>query len=128
MSGIVEQIKRSICHAYCLDDLGNDDYFIHTNKYFDDGDELHIVLKILSNGYELTDEDHTLMWLSYEDYNFTLISDKIIEQNGIRLDKGRIFIVFDNLESIGDALSSMEQAIIQIADMRTFSKNPKNES
>jgi hypothetical protein len=128
MSEIIEQIKRSICHAYGLDDLGNGDYLIHTNKYFDDGDELHIVLKILSNGYELTDEDHTLMWLSYEDYNFTLISDKIIEQNGIRLDKGRIFIVFDNLESIGDALSSMEQAIIQIADMRTFSKNPKNES
>lgn len=127
MSEIIEQIKRSICHAYGLDDLGNGDYLIHTNKYFDDGDELHIVLKILSNGYELTDEGHTLMWLSYEEYNFTpireSIRDKIIEQNGVKLDEGRITVVFDDLESVGDALSSMEQAIIQIADMRRLSRN-----
>ena len=127
MSEIIEQIRRSICHVYSLDDLGHDDYLIHTNKYFDDGDELHIVLKIVSNGYELTDEGHTLMWLSYEDYNFTPIREsirnKIIEQNGVELDEGRIFIVADDIESVGDALSSIEQAIIQIADMRRLSRN-----
>jgi len=126
MSEIVEQIKRSICHTYGLEDLGHDDYLIHTGKYFDDGDELHIVLKIMTDGYELTDEGHTMMWLSYEDYNFTpireSIRDKIIKQNGVRLDDGRICVLINDIDSIGIALSSMEQAIIQIANMRRLSR------
>ena len=127
MKEIIESIKKSICHTYDLDDLGNNEYLIHTDKYYDDGDELHIVLKITPDGYELTDEGHTMMWLSYEDYNFTPIRETIlkglIEQNCVKLESGRICTFVKETADVGGALSSLEQAIIQVADMRHLSRS-----
>ena len=54
----------------------------------DDGDELHIVLKITDDDIVITDEGHTMMWLSYEDFKFTPTREsmfrKIISQNCVR--------------------------------------------
>ena len=127
MKDLVRLIRESVGESYDLEDLGSGDYLVHTGKYFDDGDELHIVLKVQGDGYELTDEGHTLMWLSYEDYNFTplreALRDGIIEQNQVRLDNGRICASVDNISEIGEALSCMEQAVIQIAGMRHLSRS-----
>ena len=126
MNPKIEEIKRSICHSYNLEDLGSGDYLIHTDKYFDDGDELHIVLKT-SDGLSLTDEGHTMMWLSYEDYIFTPLREallkNIISQNQVRLEEGRICTFMEAIDEIGESLSCMEQAIIQVADMRHLSRS-----
>jgi len=127
MESIINAIKESICSSYDIEELGSEEYMVHTDKYFDDGDELHIVLKKEKEGYELTDEGHTLMWLSYEEYNFTplreALRDAIIEQNQVRLDNGRIHTFVKEITKIGEALSSMEQAILQIAGMRHLSRS-----
>ena len=124
MNDTIEAIKRSICSTYSFDELGPDEYLIHTGKYFDDGDELHIVLRISADGYKLTDEGHTLMWISYEEYEFTpqgeSIRDRIIEQNGASLVDGCIIITVGSIDDVSDALSSLEQTIMQMADMRFF--------
>lgn len=56
MKDLVRLIRESVGESYDLEDLGSGDYLVHTGKYFDDGDELHIVLKVQGDGYELTDE------------------------------------------------------------------------
>ncbi len=119
-------VRKSICRQFDLEEICQNEYLVHTDKYFDDGDELHIVLKEDGKGgILLTDEGHTLMWLSYEDFNLTPIRksilDGIISQNRVNLDEGRITASSTSVEYVGEALSSMVQAIIQVADMRRLS-------
>ena len=94
--------------------------------YYDDGDELHIVMKKIPTGIMLTDEGHTLMWLSYEDFNFTdtrkRLLDKYIDQNNVRLDDGRIHVEADSPEHVGPALASLIQAMLQVACLRNLSR------
>ena len=47
----IEKIRASIPHPYELEDLGSNEYLVHTERYLDDGDELHIVLKVSDNGF-----------------------------------------------------------------------------
>jgi len=126
MDGVIDAVRKSICSSYDVELLDDGSLLIHTGKYFDDGDELHIVLARKDGGYDLTDEGHTLMWMSYEEYNFTPLRTEvlqgIIRQNGIRLDGGRIYVPIDDPEQAGAALQSLEQAIIQVADMRRLSR------
>lgn len=44
MDGIMAAVRRSICSSYDVESLDDGSLLIHTGKYFDDGDELHIVL------------------------------------------------------------------------------------
>ena len=71
MNTTTPTIMKSISSLYEFEDIGNGEYLIHTNMYFDDGDELHIVMMESDGGYTLTDEGHTMMWLSYEELRFT---------------------------------------------------------
>ncbi len=118
--------RKSVCRQFDLEEISQNEYLVHTGKYFDDGDELHIVLKEDGEGkILLTDEGHTLMWLSYEDFKLTpvrkSILDGIVSQNRVNLDEGRITVSAASAEEAGEALSSMVQAIIQAADMRRLS-------
>lgn len=126
MDGVMAAVRRSICSSYDVESLDDGSLLIHTGKYFDDGDELHIVLVRKDGGYDLTDEGHTLMWLSYEEYKFTPlrteILDGIIKQNDVRLENGRIHVPVGDPDQTGAALQSLEQAIIQVADLRRLSR------
>ena len=119
-------VRKSVCEQFDLEELSANEYLVHTGKYFDDGDELHIVLRQTEDGeILLTDEGHTLMWLSYEDFNLTptrkSIMDGLIAQNRVSLDEGRIIAFARSEEDVGDALSSIVEAIIQVADLRHLS-------
>ena len=121
-------VKKSICRQFDLEEICQNESLVHTDKYFDDGDELHIVLKEDNEGkFLLTDEGHTLMWLSYEDFKLTPIRksilDGIVSQNRVNLDEGRITASATSTEEVGEALSAMVQALIQVADMRRLSHN-----
>lgn len=118
---VIESIKSSICSNVELKELGINEYLIHTRLTYSDGDELRIVLKQKKDqSWILTDEGHTVMWLSYDDYNMTPsrqdLFNKIITQNNVCQDKGCIFVSV-TLENIGPAIYSLAQAILQIADL-----------
>ena len=86
-------LRQSVCKQFSLEELDGGGYLVHTDKYFDDGDELHIVLKT-EGGMVLSDEGHTMMWLSYENFNMTptreRILNRIISQNNVSFEEGRI--------------------------------------
>ena len=56
MTQMLEDIKKSVCANYSFDEIGINEYLVHTDMYYDDGDELHIVMKINPTGIMLTDE------------------------------------------------------------------------
>lgn len=95
--------------------------------FFDDGDELHIVMTESDDGYTLTDEGHTMMWLSYEELRFTgnhkKLLDGILEQNDVAMVNGKIMTSVDSPEEVGPALFNMVQAIMQTSSLRYLSRN-----
>ena len=118
MSTDFEEIRKFICSEYDFEEIGIGEYLVHTDMYYDDGDELHIVLKRTGESYVLTDEGHTMMWLSYDEYNFTenrrKLLDGILEQNNVSLENERISVFVDQPSMIGPALSSLVQAIMTV--------------
>ena len=120
-------IMESICSLYEFEDIGNGEYLVHTNMYFDDGDELHIVMMESDGGYTLTDEGHTMMWLSYEELRFTgnrkKLLDGILGQNDVTMVNGEILTSVDSPEEVGPALFNMIQAIMQTSSLRYLSRN-----
>lgn len=126
MKSVLDEIKKSICSGYEFEEMKTGSYLVHTDMYYDDGDEFHIILKMQTNGYVLTDEGHTMMWLSYEDYNFTesrtRILNGIIGQNGVTFKDERISVTVDLPSEVGSALSSLIQAIMQVSNLRHLSR------
>lgn len=45
MTSTLEEIRKSICSEYDFEEMGIDEYFVHTGMYYDDGDEFHIVMR-----------------------------------------------------------------------------------
>ena len=127
MNTTIPTIMKSICSLYEFEDISNGEYLIHTNMYFDDGDELHIVMMESDDGYTLTDEGHTMMWLSYEELRFTgnrkKLLDGILGQNDVTMVNGEILTSVDSPEEVGPALFNMIQAIMQTSSLRYLSRN-----
>lgn len=117
---MMESIKKSMCSKTTLEPRGVDRYLVHTGFTFQDGDELHIVLRKKDGRWILTDDAHTLMWLSYEDFNLTdtrqALLDVTISSNNVSLEDGRIFVDCTDRD-VGQCLMSMIQAILQTADL-----------
>lgn len=117
-----EAMKKSICANVDFEELGIGECLVHTGFTYHDGDELHIVLKEESGRWKLTDEGHTMMWLSYDDFNMTDVRKKLFEnaiaQNNVEYDTGRIYVNFSAEEEAGTSLYSLVQAILQITDLR----------
>lgn len=127
MTVVIPIIKKSLCLLFDFEELGPDEYLVHTNMYFDDGDEFHIIMTQSADGFTLTDESHTMMWLSNEDFRFTenrrKILDRIIEQNDVELVDGEILTSVDSPEKVGQALFSMIRAIMKISDLRSLERS-----
>lgn len=127
MTEMIDSVRRSICENYSFDEIGTDEFLVHTGMYYDDGDELHIVMKKMSDGVLLTDEGHTMMWLSYEDFTFTGtrrdLLDRYVEQNGVSLIDGCIQITVESPGHAGSALSSLIQTMLQVAGLRNLSRS-----
>ncbi len=128
MMQMLADIRKSICAGYSFDEIGTGEYLVHTGMCYDDGDELHIVMRIGSAGMTFTDEGHTLTWLSYEGIDFTdarmELLKKLVDQNGATLADGRIQAVADAPEQAGPALSSIVQAMLQAACLRILAGQP----
>lgn len=123
---MAESLKNSICSKISLEPRGIDRYLIHTGFTFQDGDEIHLVLKKKNDRWIITDDGHTLMWLSYEDLNLSetrrAILDVTLSSNNVSFDDGRIYIDCTD-SNAGQCLMSMIQAILQTADLLYLSRN-----
>lgn len=123
---MVESMKKGICSKVFLEPKGIDRYLIHTGFTFQDGDELHIVLKKRDGKWIITDDAHTLMWLSYEDFNLSDTRKAILEvtlsSNNVSFEDGRIYIDCTG-KDMGQCLMSMIQAILQTADLLYLARN-----
>lgn len=117
---IREAIGRSYCSRTTLEPRGIDRYLVHTGFTFQDGDEIHIVLARRGDRWYLTDEAHTLMWLSYEEFNLTDTRRSALEvtlaSNNVSFEDGRILVDCTGRDA-GQCLMSMIQAILQTADL-----------
>jgi hypothetical protein len=120
-SEMLESIRKSLCSGVDIEERGMDRYVIHTDHTYPDGDELRIILKKQDGQWMLTDEGHTMMWLSYEepDHNSASRNNFMLRtpaSNHAELIDGRICIKFEQNEVRG-AIHSMIQALIQTADL-----------
>lgn len=127
MKSVIERVRRSICAGYDFEETGIGKFLVHTGVCYDDGDEFHIVMRVSDQTIMLTDEGHTLMWLSYENYNFTNfrteLLHKILSQNSVSFDDGRLCASVGTPEEVGPALSSLIQAMMQTANLRYLNRS-----
>ena len=95
--------------------------------FFDDGDELHIVMTESDDGYKLTDEGHTMMWLPYKELRFTGNQKKLLNwilgQKDVAMVNGKIMTSVDSPEEVGPTLFNMIQAIMQTSNLKYLSRN-----
>ena len=118
---ILDAIRKAVSSGVEIEERGINRYIIHTKFSYPDGDELRIILKHLDGEWLLTDEGHTMTWLSYDDLNletearYDLLS-RTLESNHAKLTDGRIHITFKPEEAAG-AIHSMIQVLIQTASM-----------
>lgn len=114
-TGFLPDIRSSICSVFRFEDIGESRWLVHTEMYFDDGDEFHIVLRMTDGRYTLTDEGHTVMWL-FHDGRDVPEDDRVVGQYGVSFDDGRLEVAVTSVRETGPALMSLLQAIMMVAD------------
>lgn len=121
MTSDIAGMMESIASCYEFEEIGDGEHLVHTGMYLDDGDELHIVMREVSGGYVLTDEGHTMMWLSSDGHGLDDdrkgLLDRIVGQYGVVLDGGRLSVFADSASEAGPALSSLIQAILRVSHL-----------
>ena len=119
MEQMQDSMRRAICGSIEFRELGIGKSLVHTGYTYPDGDEFRIVLEIKKNGEVLlTDEGHTMMWLSYEDFNLTDSRTDMIRRSlsSVEFEDGEIFVPCDS-SNIGAALQTLIQALQSVSDM-----------
>lgn len=124
-AAIIGKLREGIRSELEAEELTVNGFMIHTGFTYPDGDELYIILSEDEGGWRFSDEGHTMMWLSYEDFNLTdsrrSMLDRTLKGNGVSMDRGELYIGFD-ADTVCDALRSMIQAEIQVADLLYLDK------
>ena len=124
---VLDEIMSSICSVYGFEETAPGRCLVHTGMYYDDGDELHIVMAVSDGEITMTDEGHTMMWLSFEEHRFsdysTDLLNRIMGQNGVSLDDGVMSVTVNSPGDVGPALVSLIQAMIQASDLRYLNRS-----
>ncbi|WII06787.1 DUF1828 domain-containing protein [Methanomassiliicoccales archaeon LGM-RCC1] len=125
---LIGYLKKSICSGLEVEPRTVNRFMVHTGYTYPDGDELHILMINEDGGWMFSDEGHTMMWLSYEDFNLTDLRKDLLERtlktNGVSFKDGALYIPIDTsaVDSIGLSLKSLIQAEIQVADLLYLDK------
>jgi len=108
---------------------GLSDYRIDAPFYFADGDALKIILRSEpGNSWSLTDEGHTLMYLSYHDTEINnsparqLLLDKILSSHFMECQGGRLVMPDVRIEDIAAAVFTFAQGILKVGDMTLWKR------
>lgn len=121
--GLQEEISRSLNAQIEIESRGIDAFQVFTPFVFGDGDELKIILKRTGDTWRLTDEGHTLMYLSYHDIGIdgttrAAVMERILKSHFMKDENGRF--VLDNIKTpqdIVDAVFTFSQGLLKIGDM-----------
>lgn len=117
-----KEFKEKVCDEIHLIPEGVDRFLIQTPFTFDDGDHLKIVLKKEEKDeWQLSDEGHTFMHLSYEDIDLdTKTRRQIIEKSiaiyNMENRDGELVHTINDVR-YGDALYSFIQGVLHISDI-----------
>lgn len=119
-----ERLKTDVA----IEPRGKEDFRIITPFHFDDGDILKIILKRRGDDeWELTDEGHTLMYISYYDINMNTetranILQKIVSSHFMNEENGRLFIRAQGKDDLAGSLFSFIQGIVKVSDMALWNR------
>jgi hypothetical protein len=123
IENIKDDFKNKVCSQINLLREGVNRYRVLNPFMFEDGDHLAIILKYEHNRWNLTDEGHTFMHLSYELDIKDLqkgtrreIVENALSNYNIRNHDGELIIFIED-EQFGDSLFSFVQAILKISDV-----------
>jgi hypothetical protein len=124
-------LKDLLCaEVVTVKSRGRNDYNVFVPFYFADGDALKIVLKDAADGsYLLTDEGHTLMYLSYHDIEVndspvrrdTL--EKILSSHFMEERDGRLVILNIASKDVAALIFTFVQGMLKIADMALWKRD-----
>ncbi|MCA1840754.1 MAG: DUF1828 domain-containing protein [Actinomycetota bacterium] len=127
---IVREFKEKVDRKIELIPEGLNRFRVVTPFIFEDGDHLVVALKGSpnGNGWELTDEGHTFMHLSYDIDEADLrrgtrqqIISNALEAFGVTDRQGELAMQVPDL-AFGDALFSFVQALLRVTDVSFLSK------
>ncbi len=114
--------KKKVCEEINLVPEGLSRYLVDNPFTFDDGDHYIVVLRRGTNEWELSDEGHTIMHLSYEGFDIGIRGYKEIITNtvsafGLDNREGELALTIPD-SRFGDALFSFIQALVKISDIK----------
>jgi len=125
---IERDFREKVCEKLRLTSEGLNRYRVFTPFMFEDGDHLAIVLKKENGHWELSDEGHTYMHLTYdlEEKDLQRGTRQKIITNALSVfdvqDRdGELVIPIPN-ERYGDALYNFVQALLRITDVAYLSR------
>ena len=128
VEAITKEFRQKVCDQVRIETEGVNRFRVFTPFLFEDGDHLSIVLKLEKGEWEISDEGHTLMHLTYDLDEKDLRSgsrQKIISNtlSAFTVDErdGELVITISD-EQYGDALFSFVQALLKIADVSYLSR------
>ena len=128
VESITHAFRHTVCEQVRVESEGVNRFRVFTPFMFEDGDHLAIVLTQQGSQWELTDEGHTLMHLTYDLDEKDLRSggrQKIISNAlaafSVEERDGELAIAIDD-DQYGDALYSFIQALLRIADVSYLSR------
>jgi hypothetical protein len=124
VGSIIEDFKKTVCEQIELAPQGEGRFLVKTPFRFEDGDHFIIALKREGDGWVLTDEENTIMHLSY------WMDTDVLEEEGNRkeiLDNSLSLFSVENRDGelvkpvtngrFGDALFNFVQALSKVTDV-----------
>jgi len=119
---IQRDFQKKVCEEVQLLPEGLMRYIVDHPFTFDDGDHYIVVLRNVAGEWELSDEGHTIMHLSYEDIDLKKGGYKEIISNtvsafGLMNREGELTLSIPEMR-FGDALFSFIQALVKISDVK----------
>lgn len=123
-----ENISNRLRATVSLEPRGINSYRVKTPFYFADGDNLKIIINKAETGkWTITDEGHTLMYLSYYNMDINVgtradILSSILKSHYMREDLGRLIIETETEEEVADSIFTFAQGILKVSDMTMWKK------
>lgn len=122
ITDIEQDFQKKVCDKIRLLPEGLSRYLVIHPFTFDDGDHYVVVLKHVGGEWQLSDEGHTIMHLSYEDIDlgrggYREIVNNTVSAFGLVNREGELTLPVPEMR-FGDALFSYIQALVKISDVK----------
>jgi len=118
---IERNFQEKVCEQVHLLPEGLMRYIVNHPFTFNDGDHYIVVLRSSGEEWELSDEGHTIMHLSYQGFDlnrggYREIIENTVSAFGIKNREGELILSIPEMR-FGDGLFSFIQALVKISDI-----------